>query len=208
MSDLLPHQVKALDDFLESEARARAGGHTAENHTRALGRVADKLEAHERECREYRKANDDRHDSIDERVRQMEAINRRRRGAAAVEVADREETLPPMREELSSSHNLEKFAEKVAQAAIQGLQAADSSPEEATRKVVLEEEKKREEARELATLRQAAADRIAEDARRASEAAQAREDRIKFWRTLILTALGGGSAMTGIVEAVRALVHH
>jgi hypothetical protein len=187
--------MTALDDrlarYLDEVDANRSAGNTVADLRRALSTVVDGLAKHEAIDLEYQENSDNRHDAAHFRLTSLESH------AAA-----------PVRPELDSSHNLGEFARQVEQAAIEGYRRQDATPEELVSKVVEEAEARRAQVKELARLQKAEADSIAERAREASEKAEAKRGRAKFMRNLALAAAGGGGALTGLIESIRALVHH
>lgn len=139
MPDLAPHQLSALNDFLEARE------------------IADQARMH---------------------------------------TATRPFSVPPARDREISSHNLEEFAERVAKSAIEGFKRPDSTPEEQVRAVVAEEEKKREEKRELEMLR------AAEEARKIATENYKRS-LIKFG----IAIAGSGGLVEAIHQIATAMRH-
>ena len=196
-----PRVDEQLAEYLEVTRSEREAGYTLPNLFRTIKTVADGLAAHEVECLRYRRATDARLDALELSSRLAEQS---RLALLA---------LPPPRPPEGSTVDIEGFAKKVAEAAVEGAQRPDSTPEEAMRPIVVEEMKRRDEQRELARLRQAEVDHLAAIAKQKADDAETAlriaEAKASTRRNAIAQVVGGVS-LAGLLELLRwaATLHH
>jgi hypothetical protein len=190
MSD--PDLDQQLREFLSVAKTELLGDHTipklhvkVDELSRTVRTVADGLTAHIQECVRTRESARALAASVDTRLVGLEAGK------------TRAPSLPPMRSREDSSHDLHAVADKITVAAIEGFKSPTKDAREEVAKVVDEIQQRRDEQRRLAELEALEAQRE-RDAR----------DRRKFWRTILVAAVSGGGALTGLFEGLKGLAGH
>jgi hypothetical protein len=206
MANMSPDVEKLLVDFVTHANEEILGEHSTKNlHlkvdglSKAVQTVAEGLSAHVQECTRHREAENIRERSTHERLVSLEA------GGAKTLAPP---SLPPMRSEADSSHDLHATADKITVAALEGIRDPHKTPEETIANVVKQIEEESRIKRRLAELEAAEQARV-EDARRAKEEKQRlQSERRKFWANIAVAAVGGGGVIASAVEGLRGLFHH
>jgi hypothetical protein len=196
-----PRIEDQLREFLGREKRAEEEGYTRKAVLKAVDTVGQALQAHQRECQERWEKNEERHRSADLRLRTLEAARQQVVAAAAAPLprASLSDVDPS---EITSSHRIDAIADKVRQVTMESLRVPGTDPEEAVRKVVVEEQEALGRRTELKRLQKKEEDELKA---KEVEAKERRERNRLIVASVASTLLGAG--VLWVVQLLASHVH-
>jgi hypothetical protein len=203
MTSEVEELVKA---FVEAASADRESGHTvAKLHTKvddlrgAVAKVSDGLAAHMLECQHARESAALVAASTNLRLVTLEAKKGSLKPPPPATIAP---SLPPIRSEADSSHELHATADKLTNALYEGMRDPNKTPEEAIKKAVaeIEEEKRRE--RRLAELEAADTARGIAAAQHEERQRQRRLAMRKLAAQLAIAVVSGGGLWQLLGKAI------
>lgn len=170
---------------------------------KATKNIGDGLAQHIQECSEHRRSEAMRVASTHARLEALEAAKSGGKGGPSTSLSP-----PPMRPPEESRHDIEQIAGKAMAAAIEGIKRSDTTPEEMVRQVVVDEQKRRDQERELLRLQRAEADRETERLQEIEDRKKARDARRKLWGQIALAAISSGSVVGTLIKVLEGAGHH
>jgi ferric-dicitrate binding protein FerR (iron transport regulator) len=187
-----------LREFLGRERRAEEGGYTREAVLKAVGKVAEALQSHQKDCEKRWDENEKRHMSAEKRLRNLEAAGESPRAPALPKRTEPNDDPA----EITGAHRIDQIAVKVKNATLESLRAPGADPEQAIRQVVAEEQEALAQRAEFKRLQKKADD---EEAERQTEAKERRErDRLTF---VAIAGTVGGAGVLWFIQFLASHVH-